>query len=51
MKDGHIIEDGSHADLMAKKGSYFRLYMNQFSELQVGEQINQYERQVEKSGE
>lgn len=51
MKDGHIIEDGSHADLMAKKGSYFRLYMNQFSELQVGEQIDQYERQVEKSGE
>ena len=51
MKDGHIIEDGSHAELMAKKGSYFRLYMNQFSELQVGEQIDQYERQVEKSGE
>ncbi|HKL83872.1 MAG TPA: ABC transporter ATP-binding protein [Bacilli bacterium] len=51
MKGGHIIEDGSHAELMAKKGSYFRLYMNQFSELQVGEQIDQYERQVEKSGE
>ncbi|MGE4341760.1 MAG: ABC transporter ATP-binding protein [Bacilli bacterium] len=51
MKDGNIIEDGSHAELMAKKGSYFRLYMNQFSELQVGEQIDQYERQVEKSGE
>lgn len=46
MKNGDIIEDGSHVELMAKKGSYYRLYMNQFAELQVGAQIEQYERQV-----
>jgi len=48
MKDGAIIEDGSHQQLMAKKGSYHKLYMNQFAELQVGAQIEQYEKQVEK---
>lgn len=51
MKDGNIIEDGSHQVLMAKKGSYHRLYMNQFSELQVGAQIDQYEKQLEKTKE
>lgn len=46
MKDGDIIEDGSHRELMAKKGSYYRLYMNQFSELQVDAQIDQFEKQI-----
>lgn len=48
MKDGSIIEDGSHRELMAKQGSYHRLYMNQFSELHVGEQIEQYQREIER---
>ena len=46
MKNGEIAEDGSHLELMAKKGMYYRLYMNQFAELQVGAQIEQYERQM-----
>lgn len=47
MKDGNIIEDGNHRDLMAKKGSYYNLYMNQFKELQVDQQIKQFETQIE----
>ena len=31
MKDGNIIEQGSHADLMKKHGFYFDLYNSQFS--------------------
>lgn len=27
MKDGHVIEQGSHADLMAQEGFYYSLYM------------------------
>lgn len=46
MKDGNIIEDGSHKDLMAKKGAYYNLYMNQFRELQVDQQIKQFETQL-----
>ena len=30
MKDGHIIEQGSHEELMAKHGFYHDLYMSQF---------------------
>ena len=30
LKDGDIIEIGSHAELMAKKGFYSELYMSQF---------------------
>ena len=30
MKDGHIIEQGSHDELMAKGGFYHELYMSQF---------------------
>ncbi|HKM02446.1 MAG TPA: ABC transporter ATP-binding protein [Bacilli bacterium] len=48
MKDGLIIEDGSHTELMNRNGSYHKLYMNQFRELQVDAQIEQYEKQVEK---
>jgi ATP-binding cassette subfamily B protein len=46
MKDGNILEDGSHKDLMAKKGAYYNLYMNQFRELQVDQQIKQFETQL-----
>ncbi len=30
MKDGHIIEQGTHAQLLAKKGFYHQLYNSQF---------------------
>ena len=33
---------------MKRNGSYHKLYMNQFRELQVDAQIEQYEKQVEK---
>jgi|688.fasta_scaffold07756_9 ATP-binding cassette subfamily B protein len=48
MKEGVIIEDGNHASLIHKKGHYHRLYMNQFAELKVEEQITTYESQMEK---
>lgn len=30
MNEGHIVEKGSHEDLIAKKGFYFKLYNSQF---------------------
>ena len=30
MKDGNIIETGTHSDLLLKKGFYFDLYNSQF---------------------
>ena len=30
MKDGNVIEQGTHEDLLAKKGFYFTLYNSQF---------------------
>jgi len=35
--DGHIIEQGSHASLIAKKGRYYNLYTNQFAEEQTSQ--------------
>ncbi len=32
LRDGEIIERGSHKQLMEKQGFYYQLYMNQFSE-------------------
>ncbi len=32
MKDGHIIEQGDHAVLLAKKGFYYTLYRSQFAQ-------------------
>ena len=32
VKDGKIIEQGSHSQLMAKEGAYFHLYTRQFKE-------------------
>jgi len=46
MSDGRIIEDGSHAELINAKGTYHKLYMNQFAELKVEEQIETYETQI-----
>ena len=31
MEQGHIIETGTHTELLAKKGSYYNLYMTQFA--------------------
>ena len=31
MKDGHIIEQGNHEELLAKKGFYAELYNSQFA--------------------
>ncbi len=32
MKDGEVVESGKHHELLAKKGYYFELYRNQFTE-------------------
>jgi len=31
MEEGRIVEQGSHEDLLAARGAYFRLYQSQFS--------------------
>jgi ATP-binding cassette subfamily B protein len=46
MSEGRIIEDGSHRDLMLKKGTYHKLYMNQFAELKVEQQIDTFDQQI-----
>ncbi len=35
--DGRIVEKGSHDELMAVKGEYYKLYMSQFDFLRNGE--------------
>ncbi len=45
MKDGRIIEDGNHQELMAQRGVYHKLYMNQFAELKVEQQIETFQKQ------
>ena len=34
MEHGALVEQGNHAELMAKKGAYFNLYSSQFTEAQ-----------------
>jgi ATP-binding cassette, subfamily B, bacterial len=46
LKDGKIIEQGTHKQLMLTKGQYYKLYMNQFAELRLEEQIKTYEKQL-----
>ena len=48
MSEGRIIEDGSHRELMFKKGTYHKLYMNQFAELKVEQQIDTFDQQIAK---
>jgi ATP-binding cassette subfamily B protein len=31
MDQGHIVESGTHEELLAKKGTYFDLYQTQFA--------------------
>lgn len=33
MRDGNIVEQGNHEQLLNKKGFYFELYNSQFSDL------------------
>lgn len=46
MKDGLIVEDGNHKQLIEKHGYYYELYMNQFKELNLEQQINTYNSQI-----
>ncbi len=48
MHEGRIVEDGSHKKLMEQRGHYYRLYMNQFRELNLEKQIKTFEEQIEK---
>lgn len=47
MENGRIIEDGNHRSLMAANGVYHKLYMNQFAELKVEQQIDTFQKQIE----
>lgn len=42
MEHGEILEDGTHRELMAKKGRYFDLFMSQFQELSIDRQIEEF---------
>ena len=47
---GQIKEQGSHKELMEKKGAYYSLYMDQFKDLSLDGQIDTYETQIEAKG-
>ena len=38
---GEVLEQGSHKELMAKKGYYYDLYTNQFRSEKVDESVKQ----------
>lgn len=40
MKDGEVVESGTHHELLNKKGYYFELYSNQFSEEKTKQILN-----------
>ena len=46
MKDGKVIEDGNHKTLMENHGYYYELYMNQFKDLNLEEQIKTFHEQI-----
>ena len=50
LEKGKILEQGSHKDLMEKKGAYYSLYMDQFKDLSLDEQIDAYQEQIEAYG-
>lgn len=47
---GNILESGTHKELMEKKGAYYSLYMDQFKDLSLDEQIDAYQEQIEGHG-
>ena len=50
MDQGRIVEDGTHKELLEKKGCYHRLYMNQFQDLSVSSQLETYEKDIVNKG-
>ena len=50
LSKGEILEQGSHKELMEKKGAYYSLYMDQFKELSLDSQIDTYQSQIEAKG-
>ena len=46
MDHGVILEDGNHKTLMEKKGAYYNLYMNQFKELSLDGQLEEFEKSI-----
>ena len=50
MEHGIIKEDGSHKQLMEKKGAYYSLYMNQFKELSLENQLEEFEKNIAGKG-
>ena len=41
---GHVLESGSHKELMAKKGRYYELYQNQFRRDRLSESLRELDR-------
>lgn len=39
MKNGLVVEDGSHRELMKRQGYYYELYMNQFKDMKIESQL------------
>ena len=39
LEKGSVLEEGSHEELMAKKGKYYELYQSQFAQLTIDEQM------------
>ena len=50
LEHGVIKEDGNHKSLMDKKGEYYKLYMNQFRDLSIDEQIDDYKKNIKGKG-
>ncbi len=46
LEKGEIKEDGDHKTLLEKKGAYYSLYMSQFQDLSIGEQMDRYEQDI-----
>ena len=46
IEKGLIKEDGDHKTLLEQKGSYYALYMSQFQDLSIGEQMERYENDI-----
>ena len=40
MKDGKVVEQGTHSELLNQRGYYFELYKNQFAEESVSSILN-----------